>query len=97
MHYDEAIQHCIFQFTSGSHQYGTSRPDSDVDKRGVFVAPLASAFNIFQTGFVGSGTIRQEVQSAIECLMSADPINAKHHLEEVLATDRGDLTLSVET
>jgi predicted nucleotidyltransferase len=37
MHYDEAMNHCIFRFISGSHAYGTNRPDSDTDYRGVFI------------------------------------------------------------
>ena len=34
-----ADKHRIFEFLSGSHAYGTSRPESDKDYRGVFVPP----------------------------------------------------------
>jgi len=97
MHYDEAIKHCIFQFVSGSHQYGTNRPDSDIDRRGVFIAPLPSAFDLFQTSFIGSGTIKQALHSALDALESADLHAARNSIENALATDRGDLSLSVET
>lgn len=97
MHFNEALQHCIFRFISGSHQYGTNRPDSDIDYRGVFIAPLESAFDIFKTRFVGSGTIHQNLCSAIEAIENADYANATNLLNDVLATDRGDLNLSVKT
>lgn len=97
MHYNEALQHCIFQFTSGSHQYGTNRPDSDIDKRGVFIAPLRSAFDIFQTNFVGSGTIKQQLHSALDAIDLQDLSGAKNHIKSALTTDRGDLSLSTET
>ena len=97
MHYEEALKHCIFRYTSGSHQYGTNRPDSDVDMRGVFIAPLPCAFDIFQTNFVGSGTIKSTLLAAIDAIENADLIAAKHLVDAALQTDRGDLSLSVET
>jgi hypothetical protein len=97
MHYDEAVKHCIFQFTSGSHQYGTNRPDSDVDKRGVFIAPISAAFDIFQTSFIGSGTIKQTLEAAIDAIESGDPYAAKHLVIQASKSDRGDLSLSTET
>ena len=56
MTYEEALQHCIFRFVSGSQAYGTNRPDSDEDVRGVFIAPLHHSFDLFHSAFVGSGT-----------------------------------------
>lgn len=97
MHYEEAIKHCIFQYTSGSHQYGTNRPDSDIDKRGVFIAPLECAFNIFQSSFIGSGSIKSDLHIALDAIEYGDSIKAKHAVESALQTDRGDLTLSAET
>jgi len=47
MKYDEAMNHCIFRYVSGSKAYGTDRPDSDTDWRGVFVAPLRYTFNLY--------------------------------------------------
>ncbi len=97
MHYKEALQHCIFQYVSGSHQYGTNRLDSDIDFRGVFIAPLSSAFELFQSSFVATGTIRQSLQSAIDLIESGDFVAAKNCVEAALQTDRGDLSIGVET
>lgn len=97
MHYEEALKHCIFKYTSGSHQYGTSRPESDIDKRGVFIAPLSCAFDLFQTNFVGSGTIRQHLHAAIDAINNAEFPTAINHINNSLKTDQGDLSLSVET
>lgn len=97
MNYDEAIKHCIFRYVSGSHQYRTNRPDSDVDYRGVFVAPLHCAFDLFRTRFVGSGTVRQSLHAALDAIEAADSIEAANHIKNVLQTDRGDLSLSIET
>ena len=49
MTYDEALNSCIFKYISGSHAYGSNRPDSDIDVRGVFIAPLKSFFNIYSS------------------------------------------------
>jgi predicted nucleotidyltransferase len=97
VHYEEAFRHCIFRYTSGSHQYGTNRPDSDIDKRGVFIAPLRCAFDLFKTRIVGSGTIKQALNSALDAIEIADLPAATNHIEAALQTDRGDLSLSVET
>jgi hypothetical protein len=97
MNYEQALEHCIFRYTSGSHQYGTNRPDSDLDTRGVFIAPLECAFDIFQTRFVGSGTLKQTLEAAIDAVECADLIASKHLIEMALQTDRGDLSISVET
>ena len=97
MNYQEALQHCIFRFTAGSHQYGTNRPDSDIDKRGVFIAPLREAFDIFKTNFVGSGTIHSCLMSAMDLIDAGDAANAKRMIEQACITDRGDLSNSVET
>lgn len=47
MRYQDALRTCIFRYVSGSHAYGTARPDSDRDVRGVFVAPLEQAFRLY--------------------------------------------------
>jgi predicted nucleotidyltransferase len=97
MHYSDAINHCIFRYVSGSHQYLTNRPDSDFDLRGVFIAPLHKHFDLFQSSFVGSGTIKQSLQAAIEAIGNGETHNAIHLVESALQTDRGDLTIGVET
>ena len=74
MHYKQALERCVFLYTSGSHQYGTNRPDSDVDKRGVFIAPLEEAYDIFKTSYVGGGTtIYQTLSAAIDAIANGDP------------------------
>lgn len=65
MKYEEALQNCIFRYVSGSQAYGTNRPDSDEDFRGVFIAPLKSAFDLFKTKEIGAGTIGGHLRSAI--------------------------------
>ena len=97
MTYEEALEHCIFRFIAGSQQYGTNRPDSDTDYRGVFIASISHAFDLFQTNFVGSGTIKQALHSALDAIEIADIPAARNHVEAALLTDRGDLSLSVET
>ena len=99
MNYQEIFDKnlCIFRFTSGSHQYGTNRPDSDIDKRGVFIADLLAAFDLFKTNFVGSGTINQTLHAALDAIGCADLPAATNLIESALQTDRGDLSLSVET
>lgn len=82
---------------AGSHQYGTNRPDSDEDYRGVFISPLRSAFELFQSSFVGSGTIRQTLQAAIDSIESGNGQEAINLVEAALKTDRGDLSIGVET
>jgi hypothetical protein len=97
MNYKEALDNCIFKFTSGSHQYGTNRPNSDIDIRGVFIAPLNYAFDLFKTSFIGHGTIKQNLHSALDCINNADLTGCKNCIESALQSDRGDLSLSVET
>ena len=97
MNYNEALQNCIFRYVSGSHQYGTNREGSDTDYRGVFIAPFSCAFDLFQTSFVGAGTIKQDLESAIEALDNGDPINARNHIVQALQTDRGDLCMANDT
>jgi len=38
--YSQANKRTIFKYLAGSHAYGTSRPDSDIDYRGVFIPPV---------------------------------------------------------
>jgi predicted nucleotidyltransferase len=97
MHFKDAVSHCIFRYVSGSQQYGTNRPDSDEDLRGVFIAPLNKHFDLFQSSFVGSGTIKQSLQAAIEAIGNGETHNAIHLVESALQTDRGDLRIGVET
>ena len=67
MIYEEALRHCIFRYVSGSHAYGTQRLDgsSDEDIRGVFIAPLHCAFDLFGSSFIGSGTAGQLLKGGL--------------------------------
>lgn len=71
MNYDLAFKNCIFRYISGSHAYGTNRPDSDEDYRGVFIAPVTKAFDLFQSSFVGSGSLSGHLKSAVSDLEMA--------------------------
>lgn len=68
MRYEEAFKHCIFRYVSGSQAYGTNRPDSDEDFRGVFIAPAECAFDIFKTSSIGAGTIGGHLRDALDDL-----------------------------
>jgi len=97
MNYNEAMEHCIFRFCSGSRQYGTNREDSDYDFRGVFLAPLEHAFNLFNTSFVGQGTISEHLREAIHSLEIGDYHVVDERLRLASAVDHGDLNFSVGT
>lgn len=97
MQYDEALKNCIFKYVSGSHAYGMNRAGSDEDVRGVFIAPLSKAFDLFQSGSVGSGTVGQRLKSAIEALDAGEMEAAKEHIRIALDPENGDLTMSVGT
>jgi len=105
MNYDLAMKNCIFRYISGSHAYGTERPDSDQDFRGVFIAPMSKAFDLFQSSFVGSGPISGHLRSAIEDLEIiqdgyCDAGVLKGIIERIrlaMLNDHGDLNLSVGT
>ena len=97
MNYDQAMEHCIFRFCSGSRQYGTNREDSDFDYRGVFVSPLKHAFDLFNTSFVGQGTIAEHLREAAYALEIGDYHIADERLRLARAVDHGDLNFSVGT
>lgn len=97
MKYEEAMRSCLFRFISGSHAYGTNGPASDEDFRGVFIAPLGKAFDLFQTSFIGGGTVGQRLRSASESIDIGAYESAKEHIRTALAPDNGDLTMSVGT
>ena len=61
MNYEEALKHVIFRYVSGSNAYGTNRPDSDKDYRGVFIAPLSEVFKLY-VGEDDDGAMKLSVQ-----------------------------------
>lgn len=97
MNYEEAKKHAIYFYISGSHQYGTQRENSDVDKRGVFIAPLKDCFEIFKTHYNGSGTVKDTLEAAKGNINNLHFSNAINLIEEALRTDRGDLSIGCET
>lgn len=42
-------QYCIFRCRAGSYAYGTNLPTSDIDERGVFIAPPSHVVSCIQT------------------------------------------------
>jgi hypothetical protein len=97
MRYEEALERCIFRYISGSHAYGTERPDSDEDFRGVFVAPLDKHFDIFQSSFMGFGPINEQLRGAARDCDEGNLAGAAERIRKALETDQGDLSIGVET
>ena len=97
MNYEEALSHCIFRYTSGSHAYGTNRPDSDEDYRGVFIAPLSKAFDLFQSNFVGGGPIASHLKAAIADIETGFTQEAIEKIKLAMEPEHGDLKLSEGT
>lgn len=98
MNYKEALENCIFKYLSGSHCYGTNVPESDKDYRGVFIAPLSKAFDLFQTSFIGRGSIGQQLKNILINLEGNDFETAKFQLKCVIdENEQGDLNMSVGT
>lgn len=97
MHYKEALEHCIFRFVSGSHAYGTNVPESDTDYRGVFIAPLKYAFELFQTSFVGQGSFSEQLKGAVNDIKAGDLNAALERLRQAQETDHNDLNMAVGT
>lgn len=97
MNYQEAMSRCIFRYMSGSHAYGTERPDSDEDFRGVFIAPLSYAFDLFQTSFMGSDSIDEQLKGAMDDIASGNYAGATERIRKVKETDQFDLNFSVGT
>jgi len=97
MNYEEALKHCIFRFVSGSHAYGTQTPSSDEDIRGIFVAPLKSAFELFQTSFVGQGNLGEKLKGTAHAIEQGDLNSAGEQLRQAMELGQGDLNLAVGT
>lgn len=97
MTYDQAVANCIFRYVSGSQAYGTNRPDSDQDVRGVFMAPLEKAFELFQSRFVNSGTIGERLYLALQNVDDGESDAARENIKAAMSTEYGDLKWSVET
>lgn len=97
MRYGDAMKNCIFRYISGSRAYGTNRPDSDTDYRGVFIAPLGYAFDLFQTSFMGSASIEDQLKGASEDIQDGNYAGALERIRKVREVDQYDLNFSVGT
>jgi predicted nucleotidyltransferase len=97
MRYEEALNNAIFVYKAGSHAYGTNTDTSDEDIRGVFMAPLNHAFNLFQTSFMGQGTTHDHLVAAIEDIEKHRLSAATQRIERALSVEQGDLKFSVDT
>ena len=97
MNYDEAMKNCIFRFCSGSRAYGINDETSDFDYRGVFIAPMKHAFDLFHTSFVGEGTINDHLKAVGKSIEERDWHKANERLRLAMAVDHADLNLSVGT
>ncbi len=97
MTYEEALDNCIFRYLSGSHAYGFNTSESDTDYRGVFIAPLKYAFDLFQTSFMGQGSIANLIKNAEKAVELGEYAAAQEMLKQAQEVDNGDLNFSVGT
>ncbi len=97
MKYEEAMKHCIFRFMSGSHAYGTNQAGSDEDFRGVFMAPISKAFDLFQASFVGTGDLGDLIDGAYHDLVIGNTAAGIEQVRLLKDIHRGDLNWAVET
>lgn len=67
----------IFVALAGSHAHGTARPDSDVDLRGVCVAPLAVRVSLSRTVEQVEGALEGSLWDAIRPRLEAHPTAAR--------------------
>lgn len=72
----------LFLSVSGSHSYGTARPDSDLDVRGVYVTPI--------TDLVGMGHNNQKTKSATDIGSSEVDLSLMHVREYLRQLLRGN-------
>lgn len=98
MNFKEALESCIFYYLSGSHCYGTNVEGSDEDYRGVFIAPLVKAFDLFQTSFIGRGSIEQQLKNTLKNIEEGATESAIFQIRSIInESEAGDLNLSVGT
>lgn len=81
-----AEKYCIFRCRAGSHAYGTSLPTSDVDTRGVFIAPpthvLSCIQNVEQAEDKAEDTVIYELKKFLGLAANCNP-----NIIELLFTD----------
>ena len=68
-----------------------------MDFRGVFIAPLRCAFELFQTSFIGQGNIWENLRGACRDIEAGMMASAQERLRNAMQFDQGDLAMSVGT
>ncbi|HMJ12844.1 MAG TPA: nucleotidyltransferase domain-containing protein [Polyangiaceae bacterium] len=66
-------RHTIFLTLAGSQAHGTARDGSDVDLRGVCVAPLSVRLSLFRTFEQYEGTVPERLAETVLARIEADP------------------------
>jgi hypothetical protein len=79
----------IFECISGSHAYGTNTPESDIDKKGIFIMPKKDFYSlgyIEQVNDEKYDIVYYEIKKYIEMLLKSNP-NAL----EILASSKENI------
>lgn len=97
MNYSQALENCIFRYISGSHAYGTERPDSDKDIRGVFIAPIKYAFDLFQSSYVTTTVYGNLLLDIVHLIDNGEYQAAREKARQSMSPEQGDLNISVAT
>lgn len=66
-------RHTIFVTLAGSQAHGTARPGSDVDLRGVCIAPLSSRLSLFDTFEQYEGSLPERLGASVLPRLEAHP------------------------
>lgn len=66
-------RHTIFLTLAGSQAHGTARDGSDVDLRGVCVAPLEARLSLFQRFVLAGGSLPTELEASVTEQLQAHP------------------------
>lgn len=85
-----ADKYCIFRCRAGSHAYGTNLPTSDVDTRGVFIAPpshvLSCIHTVEQAEDKATDTVIYELKKFLNLAANCNP-----NIIELLFTDERNI------
>jgi len=76
-------EHTIFLTLSGSHAHGTSRAESDVDVRGVCIAPLRSRLSLFESFEQHEGALPHDLEPLVRQRLERHPRVSPSSLSEI--------------
>ncbi len=84
-------ENLILKTVAGSRAYGTNRPESDIDERGIFVAPIQNYINIDspkieQIQYEINDVVYFELSKYMKLLLEQNP-----NVVELLWTDKSDI------